>query len=97
MYGVRRFGSTANTSESRKSVKMGTLFSITGSVENEKRTGAGPTGLKAGPGLKVLNGSWPTKKSCEKASKKTPYPARTTVLPLPVASHATLTRGEKLL
>src|SRR5215216_488051 len=33
MYGVRRFGSTANTSESRKSVKIGTPSSITGSVE----------------------------------------------------------------
>src|SRR5215216_698811 len=49
MYGVRRFGSTANTSESRKSVKIGTPFSISDTVENEKRIGDGPTGLKAGP------------------------------------------------
>src|SRR6185436_20976089 len=96
MYGVRRFGSTANTSESIKSVKTGTPSSITGTVEKEKRTGAGPTGLNAGPGLKVLNGSCPAKKSCENASLYNPQPARTTVLLFPLRSHAKPKRGEKL-
>src|SRR6185369_9780477 len=96
MYGVRRFRSTANTSESRKSVKIGTPSWITGSVENEKRIGAGPTGLKAGPGLNVLNGSCPAKKSCENASLYRPQPARTTVLLFPLRSHAKPKRGEKL-
>ena len=40
-------------------------------------------------------GRWPSIMSCEKASKKRPYPARRTVVPFPVTSHAMLTRGEK--
>src|SRR4051794_10741578 len=52
-----------------------------------KRTGAGPPmSLYAGPALKVLNGNWPTKKSCEKASKNKPHPARTTVFASPPTS-----------
>src|SRR3954447_9314791 len=52
-----------------------------------KRIGAGPPmSLYAGPALNVLNGNWPTKKSCEDASWNSPQPARTTVLASPRTS-----------
>src|SRR5260370_36332421 len=65
-------------------------------VLTEGVIGAGPILLYAGPGSKKgAYGRWARTMSWEKASKKTPYPARTTVFALPVTSHEILMRGAK--
>src|SRR2546427_10773920 len=70
---------------------------VVGSVQaHVERIGVGPMLLYAGPGSKKgAYGKCPSTMSCEKESKNMPNPARTTVLPFPVASHAMLTRGAK--
>src|SRR6266850_2408959 len=100
MYGVLMLRSKLKTSHSKPQVVDGaktglpaTMGPPTTAVE---RIGAGPMLLYAGPGSKKgAYGRWPRTMSWEKESKKIPNPARTTVFPLPVTSHATLTRGAK--
>src|SRR6476661_8588828 len=100
MYGVLMLRSKPKTSHSKSQVVVGaktglpeTIVPPTAPVD---RIGAGPMLLYAGPGSKKgAYGRCPRTMSCEKESKNIPYPARTTVFPLPVTSHTRLTRGAK--
>lgn len=60
---MRSFWSTVNTSLAAKSVYTGCPAASSGTGEK-----LNCTVLYAGPGLYVLKGSCPTKKSCEKLS-----------------------------
>src|SRR5215470_3234792 len=101
MYGVLILRSKAKVSHSNEA-QLGVSYTGLPGSSGPRITAeiiwldAGPTGLYAGPGEKKVGyGRCPSTISCENASKKTPNPARSTVLPLPVTSQAALTRGAK--
>src|ERR1700750_3060785 len=101
MYGVLIFRSNAKTSHS-KLRQSGVPYTGTPGtrvpviVAGTMLNWLGNPGLYAGPGEKKVGyGKWPRAISCEIASKNTPKPALTTVLPFPVTSQDALTRGAK--
>src|SRR5580704_13489940 len=102
MYGVLMLRSKAKASHSKAQVVAGAYTGLPATIGPPttpvERIGAGPMLLYAGPGSKKGEyGKWPITMSCENESKKMPYPARTTVFPFPVTSHAMLMRGAKFV